>query len=59
MSLLGFAEVVILLIDICFRICQKSWTPLTTIREINETNYDEKIQRMAGIIEVSNSDVFI
>ena len=57
MSLLGIAEVGILLITIVYRICEKSWTPFQTIREIDEPNYDEKIQRMACSIEVSNSDV--
>ena len=59
MSLLGIAEVVILLITIVYRICEKSWTPLQTISETEEPNYDEKIQRMTCIIEVSNSNVYL
>ena len=57
MSLLGIAEVVILLIEIFYKLCKKICSPLQTSQEIDEPNYNEKIQRMAGTINVSESDV--
>ena len=57
MSLLGIAEIVILMISLCYQICKKMFFPLQTIQEKDEPNYNEKIERMAGAIEVSKSDV--
>ena len=56
-SLLGFAEIVILMISLLYQICQKIFCPIRTIQEKEEPNYNEKIERMAGAIEVSKSDV--
>ena len=56
-SMLGLAEVVILLIMLLYQTCKKIFCPLQTIREFNYQNYDEKIDRMAGTIKVSNFDV--
>ena len=57
MSVLGMAEVVILLIMILYQICIKIFCPLQTIHDLDYQNYDEKIDRMACTIKVSNSDV--
>ena len=57
MSLLSIAEVVILLITIFYELCNKMCSPFKTIPEKVEPNYNEKIHRMAGTIEVSESDV--
>ena len=57
MSLLGIAEIVILIISLLYQICQKILRPIQTIQETDEPNYDEKIEHMAGNIEVSKSDV--
>ena len=57
MSLLGIAEIVILMISLLYQICQKILRPIQTIQETDEPNYDKKIERMAGNIEVSKSDV--
>ena len=57
MSMLGLAEVVILVITTLFRISKKIIFPLKIIQELDDPNYDEKIQRMDDTIKVSNSDV--
>merc|ERR1712051_1007708 len=62
MSLLGIAEVIILVIMALFQISKKIFCPLQTIQEIDRLEIDdkicdEKIQRMDGTIKVSNSDV--
>jgi hypothetical protein len=57
MSLLGVAEIVILIISLWYQICKKIVFPLQTIQETDDPNYNEKIERMAGTIEVSKSDV--
>ena len=56
-SLLGFAEIVILMISLLYQICKKIFRPLQTIQEIDDQNYDEKIQRMDDTIKVSILDV--
>ena len=56
-SLLGFAEIVILMISLFYQICQKIFYRIQTIQETDEPNYNEKIERIAGAIEVSKSDV--
>ena len=57
MSLLGIAEIVILMISLLYQICKKIFFPLQIIEEKDDPNYSEKIERMAGTIEVSKSDV--
>ena len=57
MSLLGIAEIVILMITLLYQICQKIFCPIRTIQETDEPNHNEKIERMAGIIEVRKFDV--
>ena len=56
MSLFGIVDVVILLYSLCYQICKKIFFPLQTIQEKDDPNYDEKIERMAGTIEVSKSE---
>ena len=56
-SLLGFAEIVILMISLVFQLCKKIFRPIQTIQEKEDPNYNEKIERMAGAIEVSKYDV--
>ena len=58
MSLYGIIDVVILLYSLCCQICKKIFFPLQTIQEKDEQNYNEKIECMAGAIEVSKSDVW-
>jgi hypothetical protein len=55
MSMLGVAEIVILIIITLYTICRTIFCPLQTINEIDDPNEDEKIERMAGTIKVSNS----
>ena len=57
MSLLGIAEIVILMISLCYQICKKIFFPLQFIEEKVDPNYSEKKERMAGAIEVNKSDV--
>ena len=57
MSLLGIAEIVILMISLLYQICKKIFFPLQIIEEKEDPNYSEKIERMVGAIEVSKSDV--
>merc|ERR1712051_1021232 len=54
MSMLGVAEIVILIIITLYAICKATFCPLQTINEIDDTNEGEKIERMAGTIKVSN-----
>ena len=58
--MLGMAEVVILLIIILYQWVRKCFRPLQTIRDfdLNDEDYDEKIQRMEGTLEVSNFENF-
>ena len=56
-SLIGVAEIIILMISLLYQICKKIFCPIQTIQKIDEPNYDEKIERMDGNIEVSKSDV--
>ena len=60
MSLLGLAEVVILLIIVLYQWVRKCVCPLQTIRDfdLDYQDYDEKIQRMEGTLKVSNFDKF-
>ena len=57
MSVLGMAEIVILIITMFYRICKKIVSPFQIIQEIDEPNYNQKIDLMASSIKVSSSDV--
>ena len=59
MSVLGMAEVVILLLTIMYQLWRKCLCPHKIIREMNydQTDEDEKIENMAEDIEASNFDV--
>ena len=48
------AEIVILIIITLYAICKATFFPLQTINEIDDPNEDEKLERMAGTIKVSN-----
>ena len=59
MSVLGMAEVVILLLTLMYQLWRKCLCPHRIIHEMNnQTDEDEKIESMADDIEVSNFDVY-
>ena len=55
MSLLGFAEIVILLIVFLYQMFKQCFCPLQTIHDFDYQNYDEKVQLLEGTLKVSNS----
>ena len=60
MSLLGLAELVILLIIVLYQWVRKCVCPLQTIHDfdLDHQDYDEKIQCMESTLKVSNFDTF-
>ena len=59
MSVLGMAEVVILLLTLIYQLWRKCLCPHQIICEMDDQTYDDKkIESMASDIEVSNSDVY-